>query len=211
MPGEVLLALAQFAGQTVAAAAITDVWESARTRFARLLGRGDARKTQVAEGWLTQTRAQLEAAEPGAVGQVRQAAQERWAGRFSDLLDEDPSAEAALRAVAGPAASHPTFFAQALVALDLARAQVDEVAIVGSLDAVATRALVRVARTGFRPNQVVAAAADPGSSSIELLAGRTLVGGVPAAYVCHAFTCRLPVTGPAALARLLARPPAEIG
>ena len=121
------------------------------------------------------------------------------------------AAESALRGPAGLAASHPTFFAQALVALDLAGAQVDEVAIAGKLDGLATRALVRVARTGFRPNQVVAAAPDPGSSSIELLAGRTLIGGAPAAYVCHAFTCRLPVTEPAALGRLLARAPAEIG
>ena len=90
MPGEVLLALAQFAGQTVAAAAITDVWESVRGRFARLLGRGDARKTQVAEGWLAQTREQLAVAGPGSVEQARQAAAERWAGRFADLLDEDP-------------------------------------------------------------------------------------------------------------------------
>jgi hypothetical protein len=97
--GEVLLALAQFAGQTVAAAAITDVWESARTRFARLLGRGDARKTQVVEGWLAQTQGQLEAAAPGAVEQVRVSAAERWTDRFADFLDEDPGAEAALRAL----------------------------------------------------------------------------------------------------------------
>ena len=56
------MALAQFAGQTVAAAAITDVWEAVRGRFARLLGRGDARKTEVAEQWLAQTRQQLTAA-----------------------------------------------------------------------------------------------------------------------------------------------------
>ena len=37
MPGEALMALAQFAGQTVAAAAITDVWEAVRGRFADLL------------------------------------------------------------------------------------------------------------------------------------------------------------------------------
>lgn len=100
MPGDVLVALAQFAGQTVAAAAITDGWESARHRFAQLLGRGSARKTEVAEGWLAQTRAQLVAAAPGAVPEVTQAAAERWADRFCDLLDEDPSAEAALRALA---------------------------------------------------------------------------------------------------------------
>ena len=52
MPGDVLMALAQFAGQTVAQAAITDVWEGVRGRFARLLGRNNARKTQVAEQWL---------------------------------------------------------------------------------------------------------------------------------------------------------------
>ena len=100
MPGEVLAELAQFAGQTVAAAAITDVWESVRGRFARLLGRGDARKTEVAQGWLAQTREQLAAAGPGAaLERAREAAAERWAGRFSDLLDEDPAVEAQLRAL----------------------------------------------------------------------------------------------------------------
>ena len=59
MPGDVLIALAQFAGQTVAGAAITDVWEAVRGRFARLLGRGDTRKTEVAEQWLAQTHQQL--------------------------------------------------------------------------------------------------------------------------------------------------------
>ena len=48
VPGDVLMALAQFAGQTVAAAAITDVWEAVRGRFARLIGRGDVGKTEVA-------------------------------------------------------------------------------------------------------------------------------------------------------------------
>ena len=100
MSGDVLLALAQFTGQTVAAAAVTDLWESVRGRFARLLGRGDARRTEVAEGWLAQTREQLTTAGPGAVEQVRRASAERWAGRFSDLLDEDPAIEAELRALA---------------------------------------------------------------------------------------------------------------
>jgi hypothetical protein len=62
MPGEVLMALAQFAGQTVAAAAVTDVWETARHKVARLLGRGDPRKTEVAEQWLAETRQQVTSA-----------------------------------------------------------------------------------------------------------------------------------------------------
>lgn len=98
MPGEVLVALAQFAGQTVAAAALTDVWESVKGRFARLLGRGDARRTQVAEEWLEQMRGQLASA--GAeVEPLRAAVAERWAGRFADLLYEDPAVEADLRAL----------------------------------------------------------------------------------------------------------------
>jgi hypothetical protein len=97
--GDVLVALAQWAGQTVAAAAVTDVWEAARGRFARLVGRGDAKKTEVAERWLAQTRQQLEAAPGGDLEQVREAQVERWVGRFADLLDEDPGLEADLRAL----------------------------------------------------------------------------------------------------------------
>jgi len=83
----------------VAAAALTDVWESARARFVRLLGRGSDRKTQVAEGWLAQTRQQLTAAPGADLEQAREAAAERWAGRFADLLDEDPGIEGELRAL----------------------------------------------------------------------------------------------------------------
>jgi hypothetical protein len=97
MTADALMALAQFAGQTVAAAALTDVWESARTRFARLLGRGDARKTETAGRWLTQTHEQLAAAPPGDVAAARGAQAERWTGRFADLLDEDPQVEEPLR------------------------------------------------------------------------------------------------------------------
>jgi hypothetical protein len=104
--GDVLAALAQFAGQTVAAAAVTDVWEAVRGRFARLLGRGDARKIEAAERWLAQTREQLTAAGAGApLEQVQEAAAERWAGRFADLLDEDPALEAELRTLVAQVAA----------------------------------------------------------------------------------------------------------
>ena len=100
MPGDALIALAQFAGQTVAAAAITDVWEAAWGRCARLIGRGNARKTEIAGQWLTQTRDQLAAVAGSQLERARQAQAERWAGRFADLLDEDPSLEVELRALA---------------------------------------------------------------------------------------------------------------
>jgi len=99
MLAESLIALAQFAGQTVAAAAVTDVWEAARHKVARLLGRGDPKKTEVAERWLAETHQQLTAAEDAALEPVRAAAVRRWEGRFADLLDEDPGVEADLRAL----------------------------------------------------------------------------------------------------------------
>jgi hypothetical protein len=99
VPGDVLMALAQFAGQTVATAAVTDVWEAFRGRFARLLGRGDARRTQVAEQWLAQTRQRLTVAPGSKLERAREAEAERWAGRFGDLLDEEPEIEAKLRAL----------------------------------------------------------------------------------------------------------------
>ena len=106
MSGDVLVALAQFAGQTVAAAAVTDVWESVRGRFARLLGRGDAGRTAAAERWLAQTREQLAAAAPGAgLARAQEAQAERWADRFADLLDEDAAHEAELRALVAEVAA----------------------------------------------------------------------------------------------------------
>jgi len=98
MPGDVLIALAQFAGQTVAGAAITDVWEAVRGRFACLLGRGDSRKAGVAEQWLAQTHQQLITAAASGLEQARETQAQRWAARFADLLDEEPGVEAELSA-----------------------------------------------------------------------------------------------------------------
>ncbi len=129
--------------------------------------------------------------------------------RFAALTGEAryrDAAEAALRLVAEVAPRHPTFFAQWLVALDFALADVDEIAIVGDPSVAATRHLLAVAHAGFHPNQVVAVAAEPWSSSIELLGPQFQVDGRPTVFVCHGFACRLPVTEPEALGALLARP-----
>lgn len=111
-----LLELAAFAGQTVAAAAITDVWEAARHKIARLIGRGEAHKTEAAERWLGDTRKQLTGAAGAELEQVRAAQASRWEGRFADLLDEDPSVEADLRALIGEVAA--ALPAQAVSATD---------------------------------------------------------------------------------------------
>jgi hypothetical protein len=93
------MALAQWAGQTVAAAAIADVWESARHKIARLFGRGSPKKAEAAERWLAETHDQLAAARGGDLESARAGQAQRWEGRFADLLDEDPDVEADLRAL----------------------------------------------------------------------------------------------------------------
>ncbi len=99
MLAETLMALAALAGNTVVAAATTDAWEAARRGFARLLGRGDPDRTQMAEQRLAETREQLTGAEGKDLEQARAALAERWAGRLADLLEEHPDAEADLRAL----------------------------------------------------------------------------------------------------------------
>jgi uncharacterized protein YyaL (SSP411 family) len=119
-------------------------------------------------------------------------------GRYRD------AAEQALRLTAAFADRYPTGFAQWLVAIDSALADVVEIAIVGAPSDDATRRLRAPLDEGYRPNQVLAIAPDPASSSVPLLADRTARDGHPTAYVCRGFVCRMPVTDPEALRRELA-------
>jgi len=119
------------------------------------------------------------------------------------------AAEGAIRGAAEFAPQHPTFFAQWLIALDLATRPIVEVAIVGPSDDPATGALLEVVRRAHQARRVVAAgpgdgaAFDGAPSAIPLLADRTTIDGRPTAYVCRGFVCRLPVADPAALAAQL--------
>ena len=119
-------------------------------------------------------------------------------GRYRD------AAESSIRLVSAFADRYPSGFAQWLVAIDFALAPVVEIAVVGSPGEPATSALVEPLFAGFRPNQVVAIAADPSASVVELLRDRIRLEGRPTAYVCRDFSCRLPVTEPGALAAQLA-------
>jgi uncharacterized protein len=79
-----------------------------------------------------------------------------------------------------------------------------EIAIVGPPGDDRTGALQRTALLAAPPGAVLAVGSGDGADgegaeaadAIPLLAGRGLVGGAPAAYVCRNFTCRLPVTDP---------------
>ncbi len=114
--------------------------------------------------------------------------------RLSALTGEQAYREQALgvmRPLAEAVASYPQAFGHLLQAMAFHHGPVQEVALVGDIDAYAA-----VVRSGFRPRAVVAA-----SAAVPLLEGRS----APGAYVCENFTCQAPVTEPAELAALLDR------
>jgi uncharacterized protein YyaL (SSP411 family) len=86
----------------------------------------------------------------------------------------------------------PSAFGHALNALDLHFSSPREIAIVGPPGSEVARA----ALAPFDPNAVVAFGP---SGEVPLLAGKDLVDGRPAVYVCEGFACQAPVTEAGAL------------
>jgi uncharacterized protein len=86
----------------------------------------------------------------------------------------------------------PTAFGWALCALDLHLSPPRELAIAGGPGTPVARAALR----GLEPNAVVAFGP---ADDVPLLAGKGLVDGQPAVYVCERFACRAPVTDAAQL------------
>jgi uncharacterized protein YyaL (SSP411 family) len=80
-----------------------------------------------------------------------------------------------------------------------------EIAIVGPDDDPRTGDLLRAALHAAPPGAVFARGTGSEEAVIPLLAGRPLVSGAPAAYVCQGFTCLAPVTTPAELRETLSR------
>jgi uncharacterized protein YyaL (SSP411 family) len=66
--------------------------------------------------------------------------------------------------------------------------------------------LLRVVRSGYRPNRVLAHSGGPDSKAarrIPLLAAKTAQGDRPTAYVCRNYACQRPVIRPVDLAKQL--------
>ena len=93
------------------------------------------------------------------------------------------------RLLHGAMARVPLAFGHALSALDLHFSPPRELAIVGPVDS----AVARAALEPFQPDTVVAVGPSEG---VPLLAGKGLVDGKPAVYVCERFACQAPVTSP---------------
>ena len=131
--------------------------------------------------------------------------------RLADLTGDaglEERALGALRLVAADMARFPQAFGTALVALDHHLADRREVAIVGAPDDERTRALVDAARAGRDPHDALAAGNPDDAQAVAaapLLAGRTLVEGSPAAYVCRRFACLAPVVTAEELTAALSR------
>ena len=110
------------------------------------------------------------------------------------------AAAAALGGLPAIAARFPQAAGWGLAVAEAFLAGPDEIAIVGPSADPRTGALHEAALRAATPGAVIALGdGRNGVPAAPLLAGRGLVGGQPAAYVCRGFTCRLPVTTPADL------------
>lgn len=116
----------------------------------------------------------------------------------------DPDAlESGARATAaglGLAVREPRFGGWSLAVAEALVAGPHQVAVVGS--GPAADALERAARRSPSPGLVVVRG-EPDASGLALLAGRPLVDGGPAAYVCRHMVCELPTTSPEELVERL--------
>jgi uncharacterized protein len=115
--------------------------------------------------------------------------------RLSRLWGDDElerRAVGVLRLVAPALPRVPGAFAWSLCAVDLYLSLPRELAIAGPVDSPVARA----ALAPFQPRTVVAVGPAEG---VPLLAGKGLVDGQPAVYVCERFACQAPVIDPALL------------
>jgi uncharacterized protein YyaL (SSP411 family) len=106
--------------------------------------------------------------------------------------DLEQSAVGVFRLIEPALRRAPGAFAWALCGLDLWFSPPREVAIAGDVSSPVARAALEP----FRPNAVVAVGP---AGEVPLLAGKDLVDGRTAVYVCERFVCKRPVTDPAEL------------
>jgi uncharacterized protein len=105
--------------------------------------------------------------------------------------DLERRAVSVFRLVESPMRRAPGAFSWMLCGLDLWLSPPREIAILGPVDSPVARA----ALAPFDPRAVVAVGP---SAEVPLLAGKDLIDGKPAVYICERFACQAPITEPAA-------------
>jgi len=112
------------------------------------------------------------------------------------------AAENALRITSELGTRQPRFVGWALAAAEALVSGPLQIAIVGEVDGAGASSMTRTAWR-LRPPGAVVVSGTPEADDVPLLAGRPLVRGEPAAYVCRGMVCDLPVTDESALAAQL--------
>ena len=127
-----------------------------------------------------------------------------------DRGDYRHKAEQIIRVFAGSGAMRTPFQHERLLAgVEALHEGFAEIAVIGSPEDPATKALIEAVYNRYLPNKVVARfnpADQKLPEEMPLLQGRALIDGKPAAYVCRDFVCREPVTNAEDLARQLSPP-----
>jgi hypothetical protein len=99
MLGEAAAELATAGGTALVTAMVTDGWEGVKARFARLLGRGDAKEVARATARLEEGQALLAMLAGRELERARTEQELAWRVRLGDLLEREPGAEDELRSL----------------------------------------------------------------------------------------------------------------
>jgi uncharacterized protein YyaL (SSP411 family)/aryl-alcohol dehydrogenase-like predicted oxidoreductase len=120
--------------------------------------------------------------------------------RLSFHYDRQDLREAAIggiRAYGRQIARYPRAFAKSLAAVDLLSEGPIELAFIGAPNAPGLEALQLAVREVFLPHRIIASSNGTDTpSSHPLLAGKGLVEGKAALYICRDFSCQRPITDP---------------
>ncbi len=110
----------------------------------------------------------------------------------------------AVRAYGRQIRRYPRAFAKSLVVVNVLTNGPVELAFVGSPTDARLKTLASSVARYYLPNRIVAWGDPDRATDHPLLAGKNLVAGRPALFVCRNFACRKPITDPSDIAELLA-------
>jgi len=113
------------------------------------------------------------------------------------------AAERTLRCFSGAMQQQPFGFAHMLAAADLYQRKPREIVVVGRADDPARRALLTRLHQELLPDKTIVAVEPDARERLPVAEGKAQVDGRTTVYVCHAYTCSVPVTDWNALAPLL--------